>query len=138
MIFCLVDPTKRAVEFWIDEIKFHKTLTDRCIQLMSEHLKKDICGLQMPGKRRSEVDQQTIDAALPPEIQYACRYWVHHLKESKGSVRDNGLVHSILTSHLLHWLEVLCLLGWISESISMVEDLLGLLDVRCCFGYSLG
>jgi hypothetical protein len=38
-----------------------------------------------------------------------------------------------LTRHLLYWLEALGLLGWISESIGMVDDLLGLLDVRCCF-----
>ncbi len=133
----LVDPTKRAGEFWIDETKCHKALTDRCIQLMRQHLKRDICSLQMPGKRRSEVDQRTIDAALPPEIQYACRYWVYHLKESKGSVRDGDLVDCFLKRHLLHWLEALGLLGWVSESIGMVDDLLGLLDVSCRFGYSL-
>ncbi|KAK3905905.1 NWD2 protein [Staphylotrichum tortipilum] len=126
----LVDPTKRAAEFWIDEIKYHKTLTNRCIQLMSQHLRRDICSLQMPGKRRSEVDQQTIDAALPPEIQYACRYWVYHWKESERLIRDGDLVDQFLKRHLLHWLEVMGLLGWVSESISMVNDLLGLLDVQ--------
>ncbi|KAL5611102.1 hypothetical protein FOBRF1_007219 [Fusarium oxysporum] len=124
----LVDPTKRAKEFWIDEIQYHKTLADRCIQLLHQHLKRDICGLQVPGKLRSEVDQQTIDAGLPSEVQYACQYWVHHLKESKGSVRDGGPVHSLLTSHLLHWLEALSLLGRISESIGMVDSLSSLFD----------
>ena len=133
----LVDPTKRAREFWIDEIKYHKTLTDRCIQLMHQHLKRDICGLQMPGKRRSEVNQQTIDAALPPEIQYACRYWVYHWKESKCLIRDGDFVDCFLTRHLLHWLEALSLLGWVSESIGMVDDLLGLLDVRAVFSILL-
>ncbi|KAK4096622.1 hypothetical protein N658DRAFT_519096 [Parathielavia hyrcaniae] len=122
----LVDPTKRAKEFWIDESKHHRTLTDRCIQLMHQHLKRDICGLQVPGKLRSEVDQRTIDAALPPEVQYACQYWVHHLKESKGSIRDGGPVHSFLTNHLLDWLEALSLLGRVSESVGMVDDLLAL------------
>ncbi|KAK4677649.1 NACHT and WD40-domain containing NOD-like receptor 2 [Podospora pseudoanserina] len=120
----LVDPTKRAAEFWIDETKYHKTLADRCIQLLHQHLRRDICGLQVPGKLRSEIDQRTIDAVLPPETQYACQYWVHHLKEGKSTVQDGGPVHSFLTSHLLHWLEALSLLGRISESISMVDDLL--------------
>ncbi|KAK4107740.1 WD domain-containing protein, partial [Canariomyces notabilis] len=103
----LFDPTKRAEEFWIDEIQHHRTLVDRCIQLMRQHLKRDICGLQVPGKPRSEIDQRTVDAALPPEVQYACQYWVHHWKESKGIVRDDGPVHSLLKSHLLYWLEAL-------------------------------
>ncbi|KXX78246.1 Vegetative incompatibility protein HET-E-1 [Madurella mycetomatis] len=123
----LVDKTKRTTnEFGIDEAKYHRILADKCIQLMRQHLKKDICGLQVPGKRRSEVDQRTIDAALPLEVQYACQYWVHHLKESKGSVRDGGPVHNLLKSHLLYWLETLGLLGRISESIGMVDDLLAL------------
>ncbi|KAK4096064.1 hypothetical protein N658DRAFT_532103 [Parathielavia hyrcaniae] len=133
----LVDPTKRTTkDFWIDETKYHKTLADRCIQLLRQHLRRDICGLQLPGKLRSEVDQRTIDAALPPEVQYACQYWVHHLKESKGSKRDGGPVysflrdgdpvHSFLTSHLLNWLEALSLLGRVSESVGMVDDLVAL------------
>ncbi|KAK3898047.1 hypothetical protein C8A05DRAFT_47534 [Staphylotrichum tortipilum] len=63
----LVDPTKRAAEFWIDETKYHQMLADRCTKLMLQHLKRDICSLRIPGKRRSEVDQQTIVVALPPE-----------------------------------------------------------------------
>ncbi|KXX78527.1 Vegetative incompatibility protein HET-E-1 [Madurella mycetomatis] len=124
----LVDPTKRTKEFWIDETKYHRMLVDRCIQLMCQHLKRDVCSLQLPGKLRSEVDQRTIDAALLPEVQYACQYWVHHLKECKGSVRDGGPVHSFLKSHLLYWLEALGLIGRVSESISMVDDLLALHD----------
>ncbi|RYP64075.1 hypothetical protein DL771_008934 [Monosporascus sp. 5C6A] len=124
----LVDPTKRANEFWIDETKYHKTIADRCIQLLHQHLKRDICGLRMPGKLRSEIDQQIIDAGLPPEVQYACLHWVHHWKESKGIVRDGGPAHRLLKDHLLHWLEALGLLGRILESIGMVDDLLALLD----------
>jgi len=122
----LVDSTKRAEEFWIDQTQYHKTIADRCIQLLNQHLRRDICGLQVPGKVRSEVYQRTIDTALPPEVQYACQYWVHHWKESKHSVRDGGPVHSFLTKHLLHWLEALSLLGRVSECVGMVDDLLAL------------
>ena len=122
----LVDSTKRAKEFWIDETQHHKTLADRCIRLLHQHLRRDICDLKAPGKLRSEVDRQTIDAALPPEAQYACQYWVHHLKESKSGVRDGGPIHSFLKNHLLHWLEALGLLGRISGCVGMVDDLLAL------------
>lgn len=131
----LVDPTKRTTnDFWIDETRYHKTLADRCIQLMHQHLKRDVCGLRIAGRLRSEIDQQTINTSLPAEVQYACQYWVHHLKESRSSVRDSDPVHSFLARHLLHWLEALGLLGRISESISMVDDLLAFLDV-CCAAY---
>ncbi|KAK4220487.1 hypothetical protein QBC38DRAFT_404829, partial [Podospora fimiseda] len=59
----LVDPAKRTTnDFWIDETKYHNILAERCNQLMHQHLKKDICGLQAPGKLRSEIDQQAIKA----------------------------------------------------------------------------
>jgi len=129
----LVDSTKRAKEFWIDETQCHETLADRCIQLLHQHLKSDIFGLRVPGKLRSEVDQQTLHAIVPPQTQYACQHWVHHWKESKRSVRDGGPVHNFLTNHLLHWLEALSFLGRISESIGMVDDLIVLLDV--CYAF---
>ncbi|KAK4148427.1 putative WD domain protein, partial [Chaetomidium leptoderma] len=49
--------------------------------------------------------------------------------ESKCLIRDDDPVNRFLTRHLLHCLEALGLLGWVSESIGMVDDLLGLLDV---------
>jgi hypothetical protein len=140
----LVDPLKANKQemhpFWVDEGETHKRLAARCLELLStkDRLKKDVCGLRLPGTCRSEIDQKTIDTSLPHDVQYACRYWVYHWKESKCLIRDGDLVDLFLNRHLLHWLEALGLLGWISESISMVDDLLGLLDVRCCFGYSLG
>jgi hypothetical protein len=126
--------------FWVDERQTHERLAVQCLELLStdDRLKKDVCELHLPGKRRSEVNQDIIDTSLPPDIQYACRYWVYHWKESKCLIRDGDLVDQFLKRHLLHWLEVLGLLGWISESIGMVDNLLSLLDVCCCFGYSLG
>lgn len=121
----LVDPAKRITnEFWIDEPKYHKTLAERCIQLMGQYLKRDICGLEMPGKLRSAVDQQTINTRLPFGVQYACQYWVHHLKESKYIVEDDDFVHTFLTSYLLYWLEALSLLGRLSDGVLFIKTLL--------------
>jgi hypothetical protein len=121
----LVDPAKRTKnEFWIDEAKYHKTLAERCIRLMGQCLKQDICRLKVPGKLRSEVSQQTINTHLSPAIQYACQYWVHHLNESKYNIEDDGLVHTFLTGYLLHWLEALSLLGRLSDGVLLIRTLL--------------
>src|SRR5262249_47451299 len=120
----LVDPEKGREQekypFWVDERETHERLADRCLQLLStgDTLKRDICSLRLPGIRRSEIDQHTIDAGLPPEVQYGCRYWVYHWKESGRRIRDGDLADCFLTLHLLHWLEGLGLLGWIRESIA--------------------
>ncbi|KLU93067.1 hypothetical protein MAPG_12010, partial [Magnaporthiopsis poae ATCC 64411] len=118
--------------FLVDEKGAHQMLADRCLQLLStgNNLKRDICGLRLPGTLRSEIDKQTIDSALPPEVQYACRYWVHHWKESKRQIRDGDPVDRFLTSHLLYWLEALSVTGLIRESIGMLNSLLNMCDTE--------
>ncbi|RYP20635.1 hypothetical protein DL765_002706 [Monosporascus sp. GIB2] len=126
----LVDRKNRdANPFWVDEQETHAKLAVHCLQLLSAggNLRRDICSLRMPGKPRSEVEPRVIDACLPPEVQYACLHWVYHLNHSRRVLRDGDEVHRFLVRHLLHWLEALSLLGRISGSIGMVDDLLGLL-----------
>ena len=36
-------------KFWVDEKQAHRTSANNCIQLMSEKLRSDICGLPSPG-----------------------------------------------------------------------------------------
>lgn len=90
----------------------------------------DACNLRRPGISRSEISEQIISTALPPDVKYACRYWVHHWNGSKLGIRDDDIVHRFLSKHLLHWLEALGIIGRIRESINMVDELLDLLDVR--------
>ena len=130
----LVDPNNwKTNPFWVHEESIHENLATKCLNLLSErsHLKKDICGLQMPGRRRTDVDEQTILARLPSEVQYACRYWIYHLKGSKRKVRDGDDVHQFLARYLLHWLEALSLIGRVSESIGMIDELQSMTDVSC-------
>ena len=128
----LLDPEKRRTNpFWVDEEESNSKLATHCLQLMSrdENLKKDICDLRTPGRLRTEVDQRTVDEYLPAEVQYACLYWVYHLKESKGMIRDEGSAHNFLKRHFLHWLEALSLIRRISESIRLINELQSVVDV---------
>ena len=128
----LLDPLKREKSpFWVDERKTHEIIASKCIQLMatSKYLKKNICNLQRPGALRSEIDSQVIDVYLPAEVQYACRYWVYHLEQSKRGIYDEDQVHVFLQAHLLHWLEAMSLLRNTSESITMITTLQSILEV---------
>jgi hypothetical protein len=128
----LVDPVKQDINpFWVDEKMTHAHLANECLNLLSErnYLKTDICNLGAPGRLRTGVDQQTIDDCLPADVQYACLYWVYHLKESKGMIRDGELAHNFLECHFLHWLEALSLTGRISESIRLIDELQSVVNV---------
>jgi hypothetical protein len=81
-------------QFRINEKMAHSALVDSCIKIMLNALKRDMCGLQMPGSLTSEVESNTVSRCIPGHVQYACRYWVDHLQRGEiGLCGDNGQVH---------------------------------------------
>jgi hypothetical protein len=58
----------RCGDFWVDEKEVHQILAISCIQLMSQTLKKDICGIHAPGSRVSQVESSRLQKCLPPEV----------------------------------------------------------------------
>jgi hypothetical protein len=132
----LIHPDPEKIhEFCVDEKATHKMLADRCLALLSHggHLKQDICGLEAPGCLRTILDKPKIDRCLPSHVQYACLYWVHHLKKSEVKLDDHHQVLSFFLDHFLHWLEALSLMGMISEGIRLLNELQGLVDVSLCW-----
>ena len=104
-------------QFLVDEKKAHRALAASCLQLMSERLERDICGLHSPGVLATEVQQERIEQCLPTELQYACLYWVQHVQKGEALLQDDGQVHVFLQKHFLHWLEALSLMRKTSEGI---------------------
>ncbi|UKZ56016.1 hypothetical protein TrVGV298_009841 [Trichoderma virens] len=110
-------------EFKIDSRKAHALLASRCHQLLCGSLRQNICNLKTPGAHVSDVTDETIQSCLSPEVQYACKFWVYHLKMSKASISDGDHWYTFLVSHFLHWLEALSLLQRASESVPQVKEL---------------
>ena len=106
---------------WVDERQRHKALAECCIQLMSSKLQRDICKQQAPGSLVQGVDSSQLEQHIPPEVQYACTYWVQHLERSGAQLNDQ--VYQFLQVHLLHWLEALCWIGMTSEGILAISSL---------------
>lgn len=128
----LLDPQKQGRSpFWVDEQRVHGRLTGKCLQLMSspKGLRQNMCNLSNPGALKSEVSEGKIDRCLQPEIRYACRYWVHHLEQSKKRICDRDPVSVFLQKHLLYWLETMSLIKETSQSIRMINRLQLLTDV---------
>jgi hypothetical protein len=113
----------RDQRFWVNEMEAHGALSESCLRIMSGSLKRDICDLQAPGALSDNVEATKVEQCLPLDLQYACRYWVQHLQQSKALLFDNGQVHIFLQEHMLHWLEALSLIGKISDSVKMITDI---------------
>jgi hypothetical protein len=110
----------RCGDFWVEKKEAHQRLATSCIQLMSQALKKDICGMHAPGTQASQVDRRRLQEYLLPEVQYSCLHWVQHLQRSGAQASDGEEAHRFLQAHLLHWLEALGWMGKISEGIQAI------------------
>ncbi|KAJ3537866.1 hypothetical protein NM208_g6148 [Fusarium decemcellulare] len=123
-----------AGSFQVQESKVHGSLTTECLRILTIRLKTDICGLESPGRSRFDVDTEVINRCLPPELQYASLYWVHHFKRSGSRLRDDDMgahaaeVMKFLRSRFLNWLEALCLVGRVADSFTMMEELQSTVD----------
>lgn len=111
-------------DLYIDEKQAHRQILIRCIRLMSIALKKDICGLTSPGFLRRDIPNHQVEQCLPPELQYACLYWVQHLIKSGTLLYHIDFIHHFLKTHLLHWLEALSLMEKVTEGILAINSLL--------------
>jgi hypothetical protein len=109
--------------FWVDEKQSHRDLADNCIRLMSATLKRDICSLHALGALTADVESSRIEQCLPPEVHYACLYWVQHIQRGGAQLYDNDQVHQFLRKHLLHWLEALSLMRKTSEGVLAITSL---------------
>lgn len=111
-------------QFYIDEGHANKEITLYCLGTMRTTLKQNICNLENYGTKRTDISEETICHYLQPELQYSCRYWVHHLEHcmniSDTMTQDTLL---FLQKHFLHWLEAMSILGSASEVVTMINSL---------------
>jgi hypothetical protein len=77
----------------------------------------------MPGTIIADVESSRVEQCLSLEVQYACLYWIQHLRRSGAQLRDNDNVDQFLRNHFLHWLEALSWMQKISEGILEIISL---------------
>jgi hypothetical protein len=127
----LVDTSNEKSPFWVDKRARHERLASHCLRLMSsvKGLRQNMCGLQ-PGTLIDEVAEGKITNYLSPELQYACRYWVYHLKQSQRHLNDKDTTDTFLQKHFLHWLEAMSLIGDTNKCVYLLETLCTLINVK--------
>ncbi|KAL2809542.1 WD40-repeat-containing domain protein [Aspergillus granulosus] len=115
--------TEDSKKFWIDKAAVHQVLTEKCLMIMNQTLKRDICEVSDVGYQRSDISPQTIEKYMPAELQYACRYWTQHLVQSQDPATALTNTYPILKAHFLHWIEAMSILGLIGEVIEATNRL---------------
>jgi hypothetical protein len=115
----------------------HLRLAIRCLEIMNTGLREDICNIRNSSLANSEVAEldQRLDRVAPSELRYACNYWHVHLRLAAST--SSGLIEQLETFcsfHLLHWIELLSLLGNFASltGSDSTEPWLTYVEVRVC------
>jgi NACHT domain len=97
----------------------------RCFKLMAKYLKRDVASISDPSLLNREVDglERKVRDALPPEVQYACRYWASHLScVQVGEKKLVEVLEMFLMQSLLWWFEAMSLISSVSVAASSVQE----------------
>jgi hypothetical protein len=123
----LLDPqTREKTPLAVNGKLRHRELLSHCLRIMTRRdggLERNICRLSSPAASRSGITSEEKDAYLPPELQYACCYWVHHLERAHFRYGDADIIYSFLKEHAIHWLEAMSVLGRMSETVALTNTL---------------
>jgi hypothetical protein len=116
----LVDPRRCSDEhFLIKPAENQHEILNRCLQLLNRHLRHDLCDIRSPGLANMAIHNlpERLAHWVPESVRYACRFWQVHLVAS-GPLAESvsAALLELCTDHLLHWLEVLSLLGELSSA----------------------
>ncbi|KAL4756008.1 uncharacterized protein BDW70DRAFT_166876 [Aspergillus foveolatus] len=109
-------------KFYVDEQETHRKIGLHCLRIMKDHLKHNICDLSSYATEKDNINSQTVDQHLSTDLQYSCRYWVHHLQQSRCGISEFPVLQ-FLKTNFLHWLETLSLMGVLSEAVEMINIL---------------
>ncbi|KAG8978952.1 hypothetical protein FRB90_008234, partial [Tulasnella sp. 427] len=107
----------------------HIRLTVTCLKLMDRDLKENICKLSDISKPRVDISDE-VKRPLSSGLRYCCRSWATHFVGSAlgldvgASSLQLALVNlkRFSENRILHWLEVMSLLGFVKEAIEMARE----------------
>ncbi|PPQ70542.1 hypothetical protein CVT25_003961 [Psilocybe cyanescens] len=98
------------------EIPLYQSTSAVCVHIMNQFLRYNICNIEDTMTMNKEITDRNnrIEQYVPRRLRHACRNWTLQFDSEDDSDLDNTL-HSKLqyfvSTHILHWIEVMSLLG---------------------------
>ena len=123
--------------FYIQRETAHAHLAVRCLDILCQCLRRNICDLNSPGSAPQEVSENCLNSQLPKHVQYACQYWIEHLEcalpqqKTQLGLCDGGKIHGFFKEQFLYWMEAMSIMGKMPETVLMMKTLSAMLRVGC-------
>jgi hypothetical protein len=123
----------------VDQTTYHLKLAKVCLKKLGT-LKYDLLDLDsLGGRSPTEImneDVTTDIESIPKDLRYAVKYWSTHvarvLSYSPSAMDEEvfTLIDAFVESHIIHWVEALSYLGYLSQGIAHLIDVINMLKVR--------
>jgi hypothetical protein len=116
--------TESTSPFHVDTQAQDSLLSRRSFDLIHDILRRDICQLGgLADTANLEIPDLPTRLAnrLPPEVQYACRFWAAHAISVLDDATLLPLLRRFYEFDLFHWIEATSLLGRVSEAIDSLR-----------------
>ena len=125
----LIDPDRCKNEnFLVKPSIHHPEILLSCLRLMKEKLKRNICDLDdyaILGEVEEFSDQKK--NSIGDALEYACQFWTKHLlgvpSNSPCTQEVQREIDQFFTTHLLHWIEVLVVVGGVDVGVHAINDI---------------
>ena len=125
----------RHERFHVQSEIAHADLAIRCLDVLCEGLRRDVCDLEAPDASPQQVSENLLNHHLPKHVQYACQHWIGHLEcaspqqRTQLGLHDSGEVHDFFKKRFLYWMEAMSLMGKMPEAVLMMKMLSAMLMV---------
>ncbi|KAH9477829.1 hypothetical protein JR316_0010061 [Psilocybe cubensis] len=105
-----------------------------CIRIMNQSLRYNICRLDDDMTTNAEIrdNNQLIEQHLSRSLRYACFNWILHLENEDQELNDTLRLklRTFTSSHILHWIEAMSILGHVEDIDSKLNKFLRWLQAR--------
>jgi hypothetical protein len=118
-----------TAKYFIDHDIHSPRLAGICFQIMNANLRFNICGLETSHLHNNQVEDLAacIQQCIPACLSYACRFAAKHLWDTDNDMPlyQELLAHvaEFLHVQLLHWLEVMSLIGEVPMALACLQSI---------------
>ncbi|KAL3459583.1 NACHT domain-containing protein [Aspergillus heterothallicus] len=130
---------KEYLSTYADQVLFpdgrstvHSGIVSKALESMSSTLCRDLWGLRDPACSVEDIRAPNLDPLS--KIGYMCAFWIEHLSEldvpsqQQLGLHQDGAIGVFIRTHLLHWIEAVCLLRCLRLGEELLKRLANILE----------
>ncbi|KAL4874699.1 hypothetical protein BJY04DRAFT_224751 [Aspergillus karnatakaensis] len=123
--FLLVEQEPSKGHLHLGTSALHERLLNGCLFVMTGCLQKNMCLLSVPDTNPTTLSIDLVRKYIPPDVQYACKYWTHHAEMVSEQaldmvLADDGPVYQFLKRKVVYWFEALGLLQIVPHAVTSI------------------